>query len=186
MASIIAHESLLLLKVFIMSKHLDLNMVINNQEDLDILKQGYAMLVLDIMDISIKEIRSFPVKLVKKIKIQNHYNPKFQSYYNASCNHNEITILEGMTAIDTLVALSHEYGHIISLTGQIKPMVIAEMTAYNFQWRFIKVFNDIFNMKIVLTNLPFFKLFKISPNHAIASIFLFLPFGRILKQKFKQ
>lgn len=166
-----------------MNESLDLYTV-ETQEELDIIIQKYIMITLDVMDISIKEIRSFPVKLVEKKEFLNH--SKFQSYSDAYCNNNEIILLKGKSLISTIVSASHEYGHIIARTGQTRPIVVAEITAYNFQSDFLKTFSKIFKLDIKVINLPFFELFKISPAHAIASIFSYIPLGKITKQKYKR
>ena len=149
---------------------------------------------------------------VRSIKIRFGQSFEFTDNNDAFINiiKKEIVIEKGMSVASVIAKISHEYGHEITMfgkfrlipainisitfltayswhiiTGERRKNFIGEISAYNFEKRFINIFCKRKGCKIILTNRKFWEAMKSSPIHCISFRLKNIPLGSLIKNEYK-
>lgn len=128
-----------------------------------------------------RNIRQFPIRFGQK---KEFIVPNSTAFYNKK----EIVVRRGRTFIELFGDLTHEYGHEVSIMGGIglRSNIVTEITAINFQKTYICNFNQIHGTTFTTHRTPFWEAIWIATTHRIASYFAFIPFGRLIKPKYRR
>lgn len=155
------------------------NDIIKTKRDLFRLKR-FMLPIFCNMGLS-RNIYLFPIRFGKKSEFKKDTDAFYTKKY--------IVIKRGKTVVEILSNLAHEYGHEVTITGDIgnKSNLVGETTAYNFQRTFISNFNNITGVSIQLVSKhSFLKSLKINALYTISFMLSFIPLGLLIKRKYRR
>jgi len=103
---------------------------------------------------------------------------------------NEIILRRNNPVYLMVASISHEIGHKITFFGNFgiskkRRNILGETSAYNFQKKFINIFNEIKGCNMSMNSGNFFIEMKNSPIHYISRILRDVPLGSLIRNEYK-
>lgn len=142
--------------------------------------------IFEEMGISASKMISLHIRLGQEWE----FDKNCKAFYNET--QDEIVIRKGLNLATTAVLIAHEVGHKITKFGTFgifglrRQNFIGEISAFNFEMRFVKVINKhIGEAHIIVSNEKFIKAMKSSPVHYFSFKLNKIPLGSLIKKEYK-